>query len=660
MQISEFIRLWNHASAKIMDIRLHTLEPGGSIKGYHFPASAFLIVSRGNAKARLDEKEHRLERFHILHGGCGARLELETEETFEWYCVFYKAVLMLPPSRRFREMAEEKQPFLLQFAFKPHYPLALLDNAAHMFGQWLTFDPLHQFHAKTLFYQFVHELLWQMHRQGIEAARPDRAAQAIRYMREHYKEPITLESLAELLDCSSRQLNKLFRSSVNDSPMRYLTRLRMEAAARLLLQTDMVLHDIAGQAGYPDAYSLSRSFKKTYGMSPAKFKSSYKTGADVPKLTHLHSENAIVAFGSPCYSDKVTENYYHRRRDGGLSVYTARKSASMTAATLLLALTLLLGACSGGNAGNAGVSGSGNAASQPSAQASEPAAEPSGQTSATKTYIDSKGVSVELPVNPERIIDLTGSAIGNLLELGVKPVGATYDSMRSPYHQELLDGVADLGDGSNAEAMLALEPDLIIVYDYLDDAQYETLTQIAPVARLAYGAATPSELLLKFGEIVDKKEAAQAWIEEWNIRIAEVKPEIQAVVGDKTVSILQPYAKGIYAWGNKGGRGGEIIHGDLGLKAPKIIQETLVDGEGFGGNLSLEQLPEYAGDFIFTSNWGWDDGNPDVVYDSNLWKSLPAVKNGKVYFIDEEGSYYNDPISLEAQLDFIVKSLLGE
>lgn len=261
MQISDYIRLWNHASAKVMDIRHQILEQGSTLRGYRLPASAFLIVSRGTAKAKLDEREHRLERFHILHGGCGAMLELEAEEAFEWYCVFYKAALTLPPSRRLREWTEEK-PFQLQFAFKPLYPLTLLDNAALMHKQWSTLDPLHLFHAKALLYQFVHELLWQMKRQGIEPARPDLLSQALRYMRDHYNEPVTLDAMAEMLGCSSRQLNKLFRNGVNDSPMHYLTHLRMEAAARLLLHTDMVLQDIAGQVGYPDAYSLSRSFKK--------------------------------------------------------------------------------------------------------------------------------------------------------------------------------------------------------------------------------------------------------------------------------------------------------------------------------------------------------------------------------------------------------------
>ncbi|WP_434748778.1 ABC transporter substrate-binding protein [Paenibacillus amylolyticus] len=176
---------------------------------------------------------------------------------------------------------------------------------------------------------------------------------------------------------------------------------------------------------------------------------------------------------------------------------------------------------------------------------------------------------------------------------------------------------------------------------------------------MKYGGATPQDLLLEFGKITGKVQEAQAWVDQWNAKIAEVKPKIQAVVGDQTVSILQPYAKGIYAWGNKGARGGEILYRDLGLKAPALIQKDLIDGEGAGANLSLEQLHDYAGDYIFTSNWGWDDGNPEVVYESKVWKGLPAVQKKHVYFINVDGSYYNDPISLEAQLQFIVDSFLN-
>ncbi|WP_341280836.1 AraC family transcriptional regulator [Paenibacillus sp. FSL H8-0537] len=659
MKLDDHIMLWNHASVKIMDFRYARLEAGERLAPYRLPANAFLYVIEGSAQVQLDHSQHPMERFHVLHGGRSAQLSITAEQPFAYYLILYKAVVMLAPSQKLVQPNDSDRPFQYEYRFVPLYPLPLLETMGKMYTAWMKLDPLHLLHARTLFYQFVHELLWQMQRQGIEPARPDLLAQMLRYMQECYRNPITLETMSELFDCSVSYLTKLFKKQMNESPIRLLTQIRVRRAAELLAQTETSLQETAELVGYPDAHTLGRSFKKYYGLPPSEFRTKYRQNSLIPKSPAFRTKFAIVPPYTQCYSVNDYEYHYHSTRSGGFSVSKINKPYSM-AATLLLCMTLLLSACSG--AANTGASQSGTSSSPAVQSSSQPSAEASPTSSsaaATKTYTDSTG-TVTIPANPERIVDLTGSAIGNLLKLDLKPVAALAESLVNPYHEGKLDGIADLGDGTNLEAILNIDPDLIIVYDFLEESEYEKLGQIAPVVRLKYGAGTPAELLTEFGKITGKEQIAEAWIKEWHAKIAEVKPKIAEVVGDKTVSILQPYAKGIYAWGNKGGRGGEIIYGDLGLKAPAIIQKALIDGAEFGSSLSLEQLPEYAGDYIFTSNWGWDDGDPDIVYGSSLWKGLPAVKQNQVYFINAEGSYFNDPISLEAQLQFIVESFLGK
>jgi iron complex transport system substrate-binding protein len=660
MKLNDHIALWNHASIKVLDIRYGMLATGEVLKGYRLPASAFLYVYCGHAHVQMDDVLHGMRKNHILHGGRGANLHILAEEPFEYYLILYKAVLMLPSSGKLMQQIERHNPFQSQYSFNPLYPLPLLGKLERMYEDWMKPGLLDSFHARTLFYQFVHELLWQMERQGVNPAHPDLMAQVLRYMQDHYMEPITLETMAELFDCSVSYLTKLFKARMNESPIRFLTRIRMKASVNYLVQTDISLQEIAELVGYPDAHTLSRSFKKSYGLPPAQFRSRYQGDHPVSKLPKLRTKSALVAADPRCYSVNDYENDYHLDIRGGLPVNKVSKSTSIATATLLLCMTLLISACSNvSNSVNTNTGGNGATAAGTSQAAATQSPEPSSAAAATKTYVDSNG-AVTIPAEPKRIIDLTGSAIGNLLVLGIKPVAATQDALKNPFHEGKLDDIINIGEEPNIEAILELEPDLIITFDYIDEAQYEQLAQIAPVVRLKYGAGTPSDLLLEFGEITAKEESAQSWIEAWNAKIAEVKPKITAVVGDKTVSILQPHAKGIYAWGDKGGRGGEIIHGDLGLKAPAIIQKALIDGNEFGSDLTLELLPEYAGDYIFTSNWGWDDGDSNIVYGSKVWKALPAVKNNQVYFINEKGSYYNDPISLEAQLAFIVESFLGK
>ncbi|MFF2015836.1 AraC family transcriptional regulator [Paenibacillus sp. NPDC058177] len=660
MKLYDHIALWNHASLKVLDIRHGLLETGMEMQSYRLPVSAFLYVQRGNASVRMDDVLHTMSRNHVLHGGRGARLNILAEEAFEYYLVLYKAVLMLPASKKLMLQLERDNPFLYQYSFVPLYPLPLRRKLEEMMANWMGQDPLNSFHARSLLYQFVHELLSQINTQGIHPVHPDLLAQVVRYIQDHYMEPITLDILAEEFDCSVSYLSKLFKQRMNESPIRFLTRIRMERTVNDLLQTDLSLQEIAERVGYPDAHTLSRSFKKIYGLPPMQFKTRVQAGSPVPEMPVSNTKSALVAVESRCYSFNGYENDYHLDKRGGYPLHKVTKSTSMATAALLLCFMLFISACSStSNTVNNNTAANRAQSTATSQETTKENSSTGNAVATTKTYTDAKG-TVTIPTDPKRIVDLTGSAIGNLLTLGVKPVAATQDSLANPYHEGKLDGIINIGEEPNIEAILALEPDLIIAFDYIEEAQYEQLAQVAPVIRLKYGAGTPSELLMEFGKITGKEDLAQEWAEKWKAKIAEVKPKITEVVGDKTVSILQPFAKGIYAWGNKGGRGGEILYDDLGLKAPEVIQKALIDGPEFGTDLSLELLPQYAGDYIFTSNWGWDDGNANVVYDSKLWKSLPAVKNSQVYFISEKGSYYNDPISLEAQLDLIVTSFLGK
>lgn len=276
----------------------------------------------------------------------------------------------------------------------------------------------------------------------------------------------------------------------------------------------------------------------------------------------------------------------------------------------------------------------------------------------TITYKAANG-EIKVPKDPKRVVELTDSYVGNLLALGIKPIGVTQHALENPYFKGKLDGVENLGDGKSVEKILELQPDLIIAPSYMDATVLEKLSKIAPTVALEYGKLPVREQHLEIGKLTGKEDKAKEWIANWDKKIAEAKPKVEAAVGDKTVSILQPYAKGIYAFGHNYGRGGEIIYGEFHLKAPQAIQKEAIDsGQGWA-NLSLEKLPDYAGDFIFTSAWSGDDADPSVVYDTNVWKSLPAVKNNRVFQLDKKGSFFNDPISLEAQLDFIVDSLTG-
>ena len=69
------------------------------------------------------------------------------------------------------------------------------------------------------------------------------------------------ENMAELFDCSVSYLTKMFKSRLNDSPIRLLAKVRAQKAAMILARRGTSLQEIAELVGYPDAHTLSRSFK---------------------------------------------------------------------------------------------------------------------------------------------------------------------------------------------------------------------------------------------------------------------------------------------------------------------------------------------------------------------------------------------------------------
>ena len=94
------------------------------------------------------------------------------------------------------------------------------------------------------------------------------------YIRLHFQEAdLTLGRIADSMFVSASYLSNLFRKETGMSVMEFILECRMQKAARLIEKTqDCTLAVIAEQCGYNDPYYFSRSFKKYYGISPAKYK----------------------------------------------------------------------------------------------------------------------------------------------------------------------------------------------------------------------------------------------------------------------------------------------------------------------------------------------------------------------------------------------------
>jgi len=98
-----------------------------------------------------------------------------------------------------------------------------------------------------------------------------RFVRVVEYVHRHYAEEISIQQAARLSGFSVPHFSRLFKMWTGLSFARYVSAYRLRQAAQLL-KTDRQITDIAFDCGFGSAASFIRGFKKTYGMTPTRYR----------------------------------------------------------------------------------------------------------------------------------------------------------------------------------------------------------------------------------------------------------------------------------------------------------------------------------------------------------------------------------------------------
>lgn len=94
---------------------------------------------------------------------------------------------------------------------------------------------------------------------------------AVRFIEEHYMEPITVEQVAAYVHLHPSYLTRLFKRELGCSVSEQIARTRMERAKTLLRETNLPIASIAINVGYPDQNYFGRRFRQIVGCSPTEY-----------------------------------------------------------------------------------------------------------------------------------------------------------------------------------------------------------------------------------------------------------------------------------------------------------------------------------------------------------------------------------------------------
>ena len=94
----------------------------------------------------------------------------------------------------------------------------------------------------------------------------------VSYIQQNFTGKILLKEFGEQFHLSEKYISRYFKEHFHITISQYVTYLRLEHAKQLLQDTDIPVTEVAMQSGYQNVSYFIRSFKKTYGMSPLKYR----------------------------------------------------------------------------------------------------------------------------------------------------------------------------------------------------------------------------------------------------------------------------------------------------------------------------------------------------------------------------------------------------
>ncbi|MFT4039063.1 MAG: ABC transporter substrate-binding protein [Thermomicrobiales bacterium] len=291
---------------------------------------------------------------------------------------------------------------------------------------------------------------------------------------------------------------------------------------------------------------------------------------------------------------------------------------------------------------------------------------PAGARQSDEHVIEDAFGPVTAPEHPQRVVAVRHHHIGNMLALGVAPVGMVPDVAEFPFpgHQELLADVVNVRADNDwmldIEKAMALHPDLILeMSGQAGDPWNEETCTVAKAAATTlcfpYGYTTEDEVkqnMRDVGVALGLEDEAEAVIAAYDARVADLQAKVaRAGVGDKPVASINWLGDGEFFVPVD--RSANMILSGVGLTQPAFQADPV----GADIALSFENLALLNdADTVVVMLEG--AGTQEGLEASPVWQLLEPVKNGRVVFLDANLWGWEYMPALMSMLDDVEQQIL--
>ncbi|MDD4518164.1 MAG: AraC family transcriptional regulator [Limnochordia bacterium] len=138
---------------------------------------------------------------------------------------------------------------------------------------WVSGQHNHRAKCRSIALNILYELDYWQH-TNLAPKQTDQVGQVIEYLMSNYHQQITLADMAKIMHLNPVYFSRIFKIATGQTPIQYLTSIRVKKAIDLLLESTETINEISFKVGYKDPSYFSRVFKKVTGICPQQYRQS--------------------------------------------------------------------------------------------------------------------------------------------------------------------------------------------------------------------------------------------------------------------------------------------------------------------------------------------------------------------------------------------------
>lgn len=142
-----------------------------------------------------------------------------------------------------------------------------------LFSTWIEKKPGYLIKCRSIYLNIIYNILNISDDSPVNFYEYSKLQSAIRYIQSNYQNDIRLEELSDISNYSQTHIRRLFLKYFGMSPVKYITKFRINRALLLLdNNNDLSVANIAQKVGFNDVCYFSKTFKKITGYTPMEYK----------------------------------------------------------------------------------------------------------------------------------------------------------------------------------------------------------------------------------------------------------------------------------------------------------------------------------------------------------------------------------------------------